>query len=226
LFELASYLWTFKNEMELTNIEQLTFDSWSTVLLNLTITSGITFLLSNFLWKKNKISQSSKDTSIFLAITVCAVITVIKSSLTLSLGLVGALSIVRFRTAIKNQEDLVFLFVAIVIGLSVGANQYLSAIFLMIFYLFIGNISQYNSRNKLMDSDILIRILLKNNKNQTIHEKLEDLPDLGFRLVSMNKNVSGVEVVLKLVITSDYLSKLETLENLFLPDEIYVHHGE
>jgi hypothetical protein len=51
------------------------------------------------------------------------VISIVKSSLALSLGLVGALSIVRFRTAIKEPEELVFLFIAIAIGLGVGADQ-------------------------------------------------------------------------------------------------------
>ena len=58
-----------------------------------------------------------------LSLTVCVIITVVKSSLALSLGLVGALSIVRFRTPIKEPEDLVYLFLAIVTGLGFGANQ-------------------------------------------------------------------------------------------------------
>lgn len=58
-----------------------------------------------------------------LTVTTALVISIIKSSLALSLGLVGALSIVRFRTAIKDPEELLFLFVAIAIGLGVGADQ-------------------------------------------------------------------------------------------------------
>ena len=58
-----------------------------------------------------------------LAITVFLVISVVKSSLALSLGLVGALSIVRFRTPIKEPEELVFLFIAIAIGLGFGASH-------------------------------------------------------------------------------------------------------
>ena len=58
-----------------------------------------------------------------LTLTTALVITIVKSSLALSLGLVGALSIVRFRTAIKEPEELLFLFIAIAIGLGVGAEQ-------------------------------------------------------------------------------------------------------
>jgi len=60
---------------------------------------------------------------ILLIITTTIVITIVKSSLALSLGLVGALSIVRFRAAIKEPEELVFLFIAIAFGLGLGAGQ-------------------------------------------------------------------------------------------------------
>jgi hypothetical protein len=75
-----------------------------------------------------------------LALTTTLVISIIKSSLALSLGLVGALSIVRFRTAIKEPEELLYLFVAITVGLGMGADQRLPTILavLVIFgYLFV-----------------------------------------------------------------------------------------
>ena len=52
--------------------------------------------------------------------TTMLIITVVKSSLALSLGLVGALSIVRFRAAIKEPEELAYLFLTIAIGLALG----------------------------------------------------------------------------------------------------------
>jgi len=58
-----------------------------------------------------------------LVVTTFLVINIVKSSLTLSLGLIGALSIVRFRAAIKEPEELTYLFLAIAIGLGFGANQ-------------------------------------------------------------------------------------------------------
>ncbi len=60
---------------------------------------------------------------LIIAMTTMFIITVVKSSLALSLGLVGALSIVRFRTAIKEPEELGFLFITISIGLGLGADQ-------------------------------------------------------------------------------------------------------
>ena len=61
----------------------------------------------------------------FLLLTVALVIAIVKTSLALSLGLVGALSIVRFRTPIKEPEELVYLFMAIAIGIGLGAAQIL-----------------------------------------------------------------------------------------------------
>ncbi len=65
---------------------------------------------------------------VILAATTTLVITIIKSSLALSLGLVGALSIVRFRAAIKEPEELLYLFLVIGMGLGLGANQFLITI--------------------------------------------------------------------------------------------------
>ena len=58
-----------------------------------------------------------------IAATTFLVITVVKSSLALSLGMVGALSIVRFRAPIKEPEELAYLFLTIAIGLGIGADQ-------------------------------------------------------------------------------------------------------
>jgi predicted lysophospholipase L1 biosynthesis ABC-type transport system permease subunit len=59
----------------------------------------------------------------FVLLTTVLIISVIKSSLALSLGLVGALSIIRFRTPIKEPEELAYLFMAIAMGLGLGANR-------------------------------------------------------------------------------------------------------
>ena len=65
---------------------------------------------------------------VLLTTTTTLIIMIIKSSLALSLGLVGALSIVRFRAAIKEPEELAFLFLSISIGLGLGAGQLLTTL--------------------------------------------------------------------------------------------------
>ncbi|MCZ4409047.1 DUF4956 domain-containing protein [Cryomorphaceae bacterium 1068] len=94
------------------------------------INSVLVVILCGLLgWTYQKVAKSlsnKKDFSsnfMVLAFTTMLIITIVKSSLALSLGLVGALSIVRFRAAIKEPEELSFLFFAIAIGLGLGANQ-------------------------------------------------------------------------------------------------------
>ncbi len=79
-------------------------------------------------------SDSDSITRVFplLTLVTTAVIAVVKSSLALSLGLVGALSIVRFRAAIKEPEELVYLFLCIAVGLALGAEQPLLAVVLVV----------------------------------------------------------------------------------------------
>jgi uncharacterized membrane protein YhiD involved in acid resistance len=69
--------------------------------------------------------KSFGQTFVLVAMTTMFIITVVKSSLALSLGLIGALSIVRFRTPIKEPEELSYLFISVGIGLGLGANQFL-----------------------------------------------------------------------------------------------------
>jgi len=83
----------------------------------------------------------------FILLTTVLIITVVKSSLALSLGLVGALSIVRFRTPIKEPEELAYLFLAIAMGLGLGANQVVPTISAGIFILIaMAAIKRYNRR--------------------------------------------------------------------------------
>ena len=65
---------------------------------------------------------------LLIGMTTMLIISIVKASLALSLGLVGALSIVRFRAAIKEPEELSYLFLTIGIGLGLGANQRLITI--------------------------------------------------------------------------------------------------
>tara|TARA_B100001093_G_scaffold110663_1_gene102943 strand:+ start:893 stop:1570 length:678 start_codon:yes stop_codon:yes gene_type:complete len=94
----------------------------------------------------NSLSNRKKllQTFVLISVTVMLVISIVKSSLALSLGLVGALSIVRFRTAIKEPEELVYFFVAIALGLGMGANQRLVTVvgaIIIILYIVIQNMN-------------------------------------------------------------------------------------
>lgn len=93
-------------------------------------------LYIRFLYRQCGSSPNDADaiTRIFplLTMVTIGVIAVVKSSMALSLGLVGALSIVRFRAAIKEPEELVYLFLCIGVGLALGAGQPLLAVVLVV----------------------------------------------------------------------------------------------
>jgi uncharacterized membrane protein YhiD involved in acid resistance len=99
------------------------------------VIGGVLALYIRFLYKRFSHSMSGTDsfTSIFpmLVLVTTTVIAVVKSSLALSLGLIGALSIVRFRAAIKEPEELVYLFLCIAVGISLGAGHYQLAVLLV-----------------------------------------------------------------------------------------------
>lgn len=116
---------------ELGNFEQFLSTSTAqisigTFIINLIVTAVLSYLLG-LLYSRfgNSLSnrRSFSKNFVLLAITTMIVITIVKSSLALSLGLVGALSIVRFRAAIKEPEELSYLFLNIAIGLGMGADQ-------------------------------------------------------------------------------------------------------
>ncbi len=103
----------------------------ASVMLNLLIAAFLSFVIGRvYIRYGTSISNRRMFASnfILLACTTTLIITIVKSSLALSLGLVGALSIVRFRAAIKEPEELAFLFVTIAIGLGLGADQTLLTI--------------------------------------------------------------------------------------------------
>ena len=96
--------------------------------LQIVLTTLLSYIIGIFYLKYGN-SMSNRKTFaknfVLISVTTMLIIMIVKSSLALSLGLVGALSIVRFRTAIKEPEELAYFFMAISIGLGVGAEQLL-----------------------------------------------------------------------------------------------------
>ena len=116
------------------------------------IMSGLVYLV--YIKFGTALSDRKQFGSSFLLITVCTslIIALIKSSIALSLGLVGALSIIRFRTAIKEPQELTYIFLCIALGLGFGANERVITISAGILILFI----------------LVIRGLAKNKKIQEV----------------------------------------------------------
>ncbi len=112
-------------------LEQLNFNTDETFSianygLNIVLCSVLLFLLSLVYVRYGRSLSNRFQLSkvlILVGVTTFIIISIVKSSLALSLGLVGALSIIRFRTAIKEPEELGYFFMAIAIGLGFGADQ-------------------------------------------------------------------------------------------------------
>lgn len=98
----------------------------STFLVNLILAVITSFILGRvYIYWGSSLSNRRTLASNFMLLTVTTtfIILVVRSSVALSLGLVGALSIVRFRAAVKEPEELAYLFFAISLGIGLGDNQ-------------------------------------------------------------------------------------------------------
>ena len=115
------------------------------------ILSAIAGLIIRYFFYKYGDSMSSRkafgNTILLITISVASLIAVVKSSLALSLGLVGALSVVRFRTAVKEPFNLAFILLAICIGISIGASQFSFALLITILGCTVtASLSKYSKR--------------------------------------------------------------------------------
>ena len=99
--------------------------SLSAIVLSVAVTclfSAYIFVTYRVVTRKTFYDKNMDLSLAVIPVIVCSIVLAIQSSLVISLGMVGALSIVRFRTAIKNPMDLVFLFWAISVGIICGAG--------------------------------------------------------------------------------------------------------
>ena len=128
------------------------------LVLNLILAAILSLFLS-FIYTRYGHSLSNRrafaKNFLLVTMTTTLIITVVKSSLALSLGLVGALSIIRFRAAIKEPEELSYLFLAIAIGLGFGADQRLITV--VAFLIIVGTIMlrHFSRRSRSADNQNL-----------------------------------------------------------------------
>jgi len=176
-------------------------------ILNLILAFVLSYILKVFYDRYGSTISNRKILSknfMVLTITTMIVISIVKSSLALSLGLVGALSIVRFRAAIKEPEELTYLFLCIAIGLGLGANQIIITLIgfiSVLIFIFLNNrilnlfsnnkenlelvnLSILSKKNNDLNFDIINKILIGKN-DLDITKKILDI---------FNKNVKTIEV--------------------------------
>lgn len=151
-------------------------------------------------------SNSFAVTLVGMTVLSCMLTLAISSNIVISLGMVGALSIVRYRTAIKDPMDLLYLFWAISVGITLGAGLYILAACTMLVMLFVVHIF-YNRRKKgtifilvvhydsLATGDEIMRILHKMRHQLKSKTMRGEMTELTVELITKNQNTVFMEQI-------------------------------
>lgn len=177
--------------------EQTNNLSLENIIMQITVASilGFVIFISYALSHWGTIYSKKFNTSlIILTILTATVMTVIGNNIALSLGMVGALSIVRFRTAIKDSRDTVYIFWTIIVGICCGVGNYMiatigsSAVFIVL--LILGRI-----RN---DNRILLIIKASRNMDMKIEAAIFGYFNKEVQLRVKNTTETNVELIYEL----------------------------
>lgn len=130
------------------------------IILNMTV-AGVLGIWLSIIYKRThkglSYSQSFMLTVIFVSIIVAMVMMVIGNSLARAFALVGALSIIRFRTVVKDTKDTAFIFIALAVGMASGTSSYFLAVLgTMIFSLFSLGL-HFSNYGALFTSEFILR---------------------------------------------------------------------
>lgn len=155
-------------------------------------------------------SKSYSVCLILLSMVTTLIVRTISSNLTLSLGMVGALSIIRFRTAIKDPLDTAFMFWAITAGIMSGTGLYLVAIIATLslgLFFVLSNVIVFKSTNKYL-------FVLKYNTNieNEVNEKLNEIPNYSIKSKSIVNDI--VEVTFEVALKENDVSILDSFKNI------------
>ena len=188
------------------------------VLLSLVITFVITLFIF-FMYRKTfsgvLYTRNFNVGLVLTGLVVNLVVLPISSNIALSLGMVGALSIVRFRTAIKDPADIVFTFWAISVGIINGAGLYMIAIVgapVIAVFLFVLSRANFRSNDPYL--------LVVNYSSEAEEAVQKAIPK--HKLRSRTVNPSGVELILEVRMKTkdapqvDELMKIKGVSNAAL----------
>jgi len=117
----------------LENTENITFNKFAMSMLIAFICGVIIYFIYRGFYRGVVYNNNFNILLVMTCLVTCFIVIVISSNVVLSLGMVGALSIVRFRSAIKEPLDTGFLFWSIACGITAGAGLYLVSLFAVLF---------------------------------------------------------------------------------------------
>lgn len=150
-------------------------------------------------------SKSFNQTLVLMAIIITMVMMIIGGNLALSLGMVGSLSVIRFRTAIKEPRDMAFLFWAIAIGLSCGAEMYGVAVVgsvVIAVILFLFRLDLYEK------SSYLVVMRGQHFDLPEVENILKKYTKLGYKLRMQNVSGAGCEITYEVRVKGEHTNRL------------------
>ncbi len=189
-----------------------------TFAVNLILAALYSFILSRvYVFWGSSLSNRRKFAANFMLVTVTTtfIILVVRSSVALSLGLVGALSIIRFRTAVKEPEELAYLFFAISLGIGLGDNQRLVTTLSLVVGILLLGLGRL-LRQTQADINLHLAITSRGNNKagmQQIQETLEKHCS-KLRLIRYDENTDVMEMAF--VVEFRHLSELEKARDALL----------
>ena len=136
-------------------------------------------------------SQSFMLTSIFVAVIVCMVIMVIGNNLARAFALVGALSIIRFRTVVKDTKDTAYIFWALAAGMAAGTGSYFLAIagsLVMALIAYALNVTNYGSIHK---SEFILQFRIKNDDSESHQQYVNTISKYAKKSTLLHVEPSG-----------------------------------
>lgn len=161
------------------------------VMLVTLIVSMFMFMIYKKSFSGNIYNHNFNVSLVLMALITSEIIMTISSNLVLSLGMVGALSIVRFRTAVKEPLDIVFMFWAIAIGITTGAKLYtLSIVSSLMIGLIIIILLRYRNTNN-------VYLLILQYEDLTNEDLQKELSKLNYKIKSKTISMGLVELTLE-----------------------------
>lgn len=185
----------------------------ASILLVTTVIALYIFFVYRMVTKKTFYNKNFGLSLVCVSLITAGIIICIQTNIVLSLGMVGALSIVRFRTAVKDPMDLVFLFWSISVGIICGAHIYKAAVMLsVILTLVIVGVEYIPMVNAPM-------ILVVNSKDVDVEKKLGDMLKQDckyFNVKARNRSRDEIELTIELRTNngSELLNKVYSVEGI------------
>lgn len=192
--------------------------SWEQIAANILVSGILGFLIfiSYMISHRGTIYSKKFNVSlVVLTVLTSMVMTVIGNNVALSLGMVGALSIVRFRTAIKDSRDTVYIFWTIIVGICCGVGDFIVAgigsAFVFILFLIFGAIKNNNR----------MLVIIRGNRTKEAQIQAVMYKFFGAKVVLRVKNSTTESIEFIYEITAKLLSQAERKNNIGICDEIY-----